>query len=122
MSHNSQTGKEGEELAVNWLQEQGFTVLSVNWRFSRYEIDVICCRGNILHFIEVKTRNSIMFGHPEESVTGKKLESMMNAGEEYLFRNPKWKQVQYDVLSITRFSQGNIEYYFIEDVYDDSVR
>ena len=61
------------------------------------------------------------FGYPEESVSKKKLNSLMNAAEEFLFQNPQWKQVQYDILSISRNNGEMLEYFFIEDVYDSGI-
>ena len=109
-------GKQGEALAVQWLVEKGYTILHQNWRYSYYEIDIIAKKENVLHFIEVKTRRSKKFGHPEESVTEKKILNMMNASDEFQYRNPGWKRIQYDVMSIT-FNNNMPEYYFIQDVY-----
>jgi len=118
MARHNETGKKGELLAATWLKEQYYDVLYVNWRHSRYEIDIIASRNNVLHFIEVKTRSSIAFGHPEESVSKKKFSSMMNAAEEFLIQHSEWKRIQYDVLSITKLKDKPVEYFFIEDVYD----
>jgi len=109
-------GKQGEALAVQWLVERGYTILHQNWRYSYYEIDIIASKSNVLHFIEVKTRRSKKYGLPEESVSDKKIENMMNASDEYQYRNPGWKRIQYDVMSIT-ISNNIPAYYFIEDVY-----
>lgn len=117
MARHNETGKKGEELAAAWLKDKGYKVLHVNWRHSHYEIDIIAAYDNILHFIEVKTRNSLAFGHPEEDVSKKKFSSLMNAAEEFLFQYPGWKKVQYDVLSITKLKDHPVEYFFIEDVY-----
>ena len=118
MARHNETGKKGELQAATWLKEQNYDVLYVNWRHSHYEIDIIASRNNVLHFIEVKTRNSIAFGHPEESVSKKKFSSMMNAAEEFLVQHSEWKRIQYDVLSITKLKDKPVEYFFIEDVYD----
>jgi hypothetical protein len=41
----------------------------------------------------------------------------MLAAEEFLFRFPEWKRIQYDVLSINICKSGNIDFFFIEDIY-----
>jgi putative endonuclease len=110
-------GAAGEALAVQWLQEKKFNLLHLNWRHSRYEVDIIAADRDILHFIEVKTRQNKTFGKPEESVDIKKIENLMKAAEEFQYQYPQWKRVQYDVLSITVNPDGAIEYFFIEDVY-----
>lgn len=117
MARHNETGKKGELLAAAWLKGHGYEILHVNWRHSHYEIDIIASQHGTLHFIEVKTRNNTMFGHPEESVSKKKFTRVMNAAEEFLFKYPAWKTVQYDVLSITKLRNQPVEYFLIEDVY-----
>lgn len=118
MAKHIETGKAGEALAAAWLKAAGFQVLHVNWRYSHYEIDIIASRGNILHFIEVKTRNSLAFGYPEEDVSKKKLRNLMEAAEEFLFQHDDWNWIQYDVLSIIKLKNQPVEFFLIEDVYD----
>ncbi len=116
MAKHLETGKEGEEMAAEWLLGQGFTILHRNWKHSYFELDVIAEREGVLHFIEVKTRTTDTYGHPEEGVTAKKLERLMNAGEEFLNVYPVWERIQYDILSIRLYSNKAPEYFFIEDV------
>ncbi|MBN8787306.1 MAG: YraN family protein [Terrimonas sp.] len=116
MANHNNTGKKGELLAADYLKDNGFIILHTNWRYSHYEIDIIASRDNTLHFVEVKARRSIKFGLPEESVSNKKLQNLVNAAEEYLYQYPEWKRVQFDVLAIT-LSRQAAEYFFIEDVY-----
>lgn len=116
MAKHLETGKEGEELAAAWLAAQGFELLYRNWKHSYFELDVVAAKDGILHFVEVKTRTTDTYGHPEEGVTSKKLERLMNAGEEFLHQNPQWKRIQYDILSIRLFKHKAPEYFFIEDV------
>jgi putative endonuclease len=114
-SHND-IGKKGEALAVLWLINNGYEILHQNWRHSHFEVDIIAHKNKVLHFIEVKARRSSQFGHPEESVSKKKIENLMHAAEEFLFQFPEWKRIQYDVLSIN-IQKSKTEYFFIEDVY-----
>lgn len=117
MATHNETGKKGESLAADWLEKSGFTLLHHNWRHSHYEIDIIASRSNMLHFIEVKTRRSNRFGYPEESVSDRKMENLMQAAEEFLFQHPEWKKVQYDVLAITMLKNEEADFFLIEDVY-----
>lgn len=111
------TGKEGEALAAGYLQQQGFQILHHNWRYSRYEIDIIAVKNNILHFIEVKTRRTRDFGFPEESVSKRKIACLLKGGAGFLRQFPQWKRVQYDVLSINLSTDKSPEYFLIEDIY-----
>ena len=117
MATHNETGKKGEALATSWLIDNDFIIHHNNWRHSRYEIDVVASRDGILHFIEVKTRTGSQFGFPEESVSEKKIDSLMRASTVYLAKYRGWKRVQYDILSILLKPQQAPEYYLIEDVY-----
>jgi putative endonuclease len=126
MAVHNETGIQGEELAVKWLQQNGYEILHRNWRHSFYEIDIVASkihpekppeRRNFLHFIEVKTRHASPFGLPEDSVSRKKFKKLQKAADEYLFLNPGHQWIQYDVLSITLHKDKEAEFFLIEDVF-----
>ncbi|MCO5240963.1 MAG: YraN family protein [Chitinophagaceae bacterium] len=117
MANHNTTGRNGEALAVAYLIQHRFVILHTNWRHSYYEIDIIAHKEGILHFIEVKTRRSLHFGYPEESVTTKKMENLINGAEAFLSLYPQWIRIQYDVLAINLWKNRTPEYFFIEDVY-----
>lgn len=117
MAIHNELGKNGESLAVDFLKGKGYTILCQNWRHKQYEIDIIATKGKKLHFVEVKTRSSDFYGHPEDSVTKKKFRFLKNAADEYLFLNPGHKWIQYDIVSITFQKNGIPEYFLLEDVF-----
>ena len=117
MAHHNHTGVLGEKLAAKYLTDNGFTILHQNWRHSHWEVDVIASLKDVLHFIEVKTRRTQKFGYPEDDVSKKKIQNLINASEEFIFINPAWKLIQFDILSITLLKDKPAEYFFIEDVY-----
>ena len=117
MAHHNHTGFIGEKMAAGYLLEKGFTILHQNWRHSHWEVDFIASLNETLHFIEVKTRRSRKFGYPEEDVTKKKMENLINASEEFIYLHPEWKWIQFDVLSISITANKSPEFFFIEDVY-----
>ena len=101
MAEHNITGSKGEDLAVRWLMDRGFEVIERNWRSGHLEVDAIASRNGRLHFFEVKCRRSGKFGYPETSISKTKLKNLMIAAEAYCNRNPGFKKVQFDVLSIT---------------------
>ena len=115
--NNKVTGNKGEDMAEDYLKEHGYTILHRNWRFRHWEVDIIANKGKFLHFIEIKTRASSAYGKPEESISKKKMDNLMNAAEEYQYLNPQWKFIQFDVLAITLQYNRQTEFYLIEDVY-----
>ena len=114
--HNT-LGKLGEILALAWLRQNGFHIREHNWRYGRYEIDVIAIRDEVLHFVEVKSRYDSPFGNPEDSVTKKKFRYLKKAAQGYMNQCPGHQWIRYDILAIT-FRRG-LEplYFFLEDVY-----
>ena len=117
MNQKQHTGKLGEAIAASFLQEKGYTILERNWRFSHWEVDIIACLGNRLHFVEVKTRHTLQFGRPEESISREKMQHLRNVAEEYQYRHPRWKYLQFDVLAITLLNGTADEIFLIDDVY-----
>jgi len=118
MAAHNETGKYGEDLAEQYFIKEDYRILHRNWRSKRLEIDIIAEKSGVLHFIEVKSRSSLQYGHPEESVNTRKIKHLINAAEEYLYQNPQWKRVQFDVLSITLHKNEAPDYFLIEDVYE----
>lgn len=117
MSPHIEFGRKGEDLAAAWLVRHGFSIICRNWRHGRYEVDLIAGRDDVLHIIEVKTRRSLVYGHPEESVSRKKIEHMMQGAAGWLCRRPGYRRVQYDVLAINLSEPDTPEIVLFEDVY-----
>lgn len=117
MAQHNLTGNNGEALAAKYLSENGYNILHQNWRHSHWEVDIIADKDAVLHFFEVKTRLNKKFGHPEDAVDNKKIQNLINAAEEYLYQQPQWKRIQFNILSITILTNEPAEYFLIEDVY-----
>jgi len=117
MGHHIQLGQTGEQLAEDFLKQNGFLILHRNWRHSHYEIDIIALKKEVLHFIEVKIRSSTKFGLPEEAVNKKKFQNLLNAADEFLYHHPQYRHVQYDIVAINTYKNKPLEFFLIEDIY-----
>lgn len=117
MAIHIETGKLGEALAEQFLIRNGYSILHRNWRYSRWEIDIVALKNGLPHFIEVKTRSSKQYGAPEESVTKKKIRDLLQAAEEFLFQHAEYNDFRLDILSINLHPEKATEYFFIEDIY-----
>lgn len=115
MRWNQMIGARGEGLAMEFLHSLGFTLIEMNWRSGRSEVDLIVQRKKELHFIEVKTRTTDTFGLPEERITKSKLIALAKAAEQFMILNPAWTEVIFDVLSISILHGQLPEFYLIED-------
>ncbi|MBM4433161.1 MAG: YraN family protein [Chloroflexi bacterium] len=83
------TGALGEKLAQNFLKKRGYKILETNYRCPEGEIDIIARQKDYLVFIEVRSKKSLQFGSPEESVTPAKKEKLRAVAERYLQTHDK---------------------------------
>jgi len=109
---SQKTGKYGEVLAKEYLEQLDHTVIATNFRYKKLgEIDIVTKKDKRLHFIEVKTRKNDSYGFPYEAVDAKKLSKIVNVAE--IFRdqyNLVSLDYQFDIVSITLFPP-KIEYF-----------
>lgn len=116
MALHNRLGKESEQMAVNYLVENGYEILHCNWRHSHYEIDIIAKKNDLLRIIEVKSLKASGLRYPEQSVTRKKFKFLSRAADEFLFQNQQYRQVQFDILSIVLNPARPPDFFLIEDV------
>ena len=70
----SKLGENGEQFVADYLTKIGYQIMSRNWRVREGELDIVARDQNgLIIFVEVKTRTSIAFGDPLESIDQKKL-------------------------------------------------
>jgi putative endonuclease len=80
----SQTGSYGERVAAAFLRRHGYRVLHRNFLIRGGEIDLVCRRGEMLVFVEVRTRAGTEFGRPAETIGGDKQDALRHAARRYL--------------------------------------
>ena len=119
MAEHNDLGKLGEEIAVDFLEKNGYEILETNWVFQKAEVDIIAQKGNILAVIEVKTRSSLDYGLPQDFVKPKKIQLLVKAINEYVSTNDLDVEVRFDIIAIhatgTNFDIEHLEaafYYF----------
>ena len=100
-----QTGRRGEDIAVEYLREAGYLIASRNWRSGRYEIDIVAEKDGVTHLVEVKTRHTIpgvtsRYGRPAAAIDQGKRARMRKAAEDYLRQHPTSLQPRIDVAEV----------------------
>ena len=70
--NNRSKGRNGEEMAVEYLLIKGYDILEKNYKNRFGEIDIIALDKKTLVFIEVKTRNTMLYGLPADAVDSRK--------------------------------------------------
>lgn len=84
-------GNAGEEKAVAFLEDEGFTVLKRNFRFGkRGEIDIIALKENLLIFVEVKLRRGKTYGGALYSISKSKIKRLKRVAEYFLDSNREY--------------------------------
>ncbi len=112
---HADTGKHGEDLAHRYLRGQGWLVVARNWRPPQGggEIDLIACEptqtGDILVFVEVKSRTSGQWNAPERDVDADKRMALRRAARDYVRRaQADPGRLRFDVIAI---SAGKLEHF-----------
>lgn len=116
MNYNQTKGKEGEEIAVQFLAEKGFTILHQNYKHGRNEVDIIAESDKFLVFVEVKFRTGTFFGYPENAISNQQKKNIVKVATYYLDKAPTKKLVRFDIISITN-NQRHIEVSHFEDSF-----
>lgn len=99
-------GKEGEKLAKNYLQKQGYKILESNFYTPGGEIDLICEHKQIIVFVEVRTRKNKKV-LPIETLNRKKIHSLYKAAKKYLTLNKLWdRECRFDFIGLTYENKG----------------
>lgn len=104
----NEKGKKGEDAAAKYLKKQGYRILERNYRTPFGEADIVCRKGRILAFTEVKSRSSLRFGSPSEAVDWNKQKRYVLIAKHYMsVHNTYDVCVRFDIVEIL---DGNINH------------
>ena len=100
MAAHNELGKWGEDLAADYLQRKGYTIIERDWKSGKRDLDIIAQDGNVIVFLEVKTRHNRLFGDPEESVDYHKLQNLQQAISHYVKFKHIRQEIRFDIISV----------------------
>ncbi|MBL4587605.1 MAG: YraN family protein [Flavobacteriales bacterium] len=106
MAGHNELGETGENLAAAFLKKKGYTILDQNWRSGRNEIDLVARIGDMIVFVEVKTRSTDFFGEPSETVSRKQQNRIIKAANDYLEKKQLLFEARFDIISIVKNRAG----------------
>jgi putative endonuclease len=109
-------GELGEILAAKHLRQHGRRVLFRNYRgLHRGEVDIVARHGQILTFVEVKTRTSTAFGRPADAVNAEKQRLIQRGAQDWLRQlgNPRLS-FRFDIAEVILIP-GEVPYIHIID-------
>lgn len=100
-------GREAEELAAAFLRERGFEILDRNHATRRGEVDIVCREGEVVCFVEVRSRTSDAQGGPEETVDRRKARRVVAAATDWAVKHGGLdRDMRFDVVAITFAGAG----------------
>jgi len=125
--NNQEVGRVGEDLAAEFLAQQGYTILNRNWRAAtgstrqsgerrnQGELDMVALDGNKLVAVEVKTRTTVAYGDPAEAFTPAKVTRLKKLLGQWLAEHrgtvPRFKEIRLDAIAIVLCPIQKITHY-----------
>ena len=117
MAKHLETGKRGEQLATEYLETKGYKILERNWRHSYAEVDIIARHGDILVFVEVKTRSNDRFSKPEDAIDEKKEDFIASVAPVYMEQIGHEWEIRFDFISVVIPKSGKVRIRHMKDAF-----
>ena len=112
-------GRAAEAAAAVHLARAGFEILERNVRLGHGEIDLVCCDGDVIVFVEVKCRRATWGDSPAAAVSWHKQRRLTRLAQHYL----KWcrredARCRFDVVSVTVDAAGHTSIAHVRGAFD----
>ena len=113
-------GQKGEDIAAEYLERHGYSILDRNWRCGHKEIDLVVTKDKFVVFVDVKTRTGTDYGDPQDFVDNRKIRRIVNSADAYLRFRCIDMDARFDIISIVvdggEFKIDHIEEAFLPPV------
>jgi putative endonuclease len=101
LTSQRELGIRGERLAARHLETIGYEIIDRNYRWGHREVDLIVRRGNVVAFVEVKTRAGAGYGHPLEAITALKRREVERVATYWRRCNGRpWQEYRFDAVAV----------------------
>lgn len=110
-------GNFGERIACDFLLKNNYLILEKNWRFKKYEIDIIAQKDNIIRVIEVKTRHISEYGEPEDFVSRAQQKFIITAANEYITINKLNYECEFDIIAIKILDNNDFQLNHLKNAF-----
>ncbi len=121
MTRHNDLGKWGEQLAVDILAADGWSILERNWRMGHLELDIVAQKNEKIVFAEVKTRAEMDID-PLEAVDKRKITNMVRSAEAYMARTGLDFEARFDLFAINGTPDGEYTVDHIPDAFDPPLK
>ena len=102
-----------EDLAISYLEENGFEILERNFKCKIGEIDVIAKKNNCIRFIEIKYRDSSFAGGVHYAINNKKILKISKIANFYIMTHPNYNMAY----SIDALLINNEQTEYLENIF-----
>lgn len=118
--NTKKVGDKGENRAVSYLEENGYTILFRNWRTRSGEIDIIAERADFLVFVEVKTLPNSTSDMLKSVLDERKFKRIIKTSKCFLLKYREYNNrlIRFDVIVLDM--QGLPSVYHIENAFSES--
>ena len=100
MAAHNELGKWGENCAEEFLRRKGYVIIERDWHSGHRDIDIIALDGNVMVFVEVKTRRNRLFVDPEMAVDYKKIWNLRRAANHYVKYRRIDLELRFDIVTV----------------------
>ena len=109
MAQHNDTGKWGEEMATDYLRQNGYEIIERDWRDCHRDIDIIARSPDrrTVVFVEVKTRSSDILTKPEDAIDLRKIRNIGMAANTYVKMQNMVDELRFDVICVVGSSKQN---------------
>ena len=115
MAAHNELGHWGEDVAADYLQRKGYTILERDWHSGHRDLDIIAQEGMTVVFVEVKTRRNRMFTDPEQAIDYHKLQNLRMAANHYVKFRHVDLPIRFDVIIVVGLPGSEPEIEHMED-------
>ena len=101
-----------------YLTRRGWSIEAHRFRLGHQELDLVVRRGAVVAFVEVKTRSSLAWGTPSESVRWRKRRTIVRVAEVWRQRHGRsGEDYRFDVVEVTVTPGGHFGVRHLEDAW-----
>ena len=109
-------GRKSEIRGIDYVRSLGYRVVASPYRTRDGEVDIIAWDGEVLVFIEVKSRRSA--APPEDSVGFRKRRRIIRAAKTYIAKHRLHeKPFRFDILAVTCAPGSEPEFRLLRDAF-----
>ena len=101
-------GAQGERHAEAYYRRQGGRCLATNWRHGRDELDLVILEGEVLVFVEVKTRTAEVGGEGYRAVNRRKKRALRRAAGAWIRQIGGKCHTRFDVVEVLVCKKGTV--------------